>query len=111
MFDCFYVKNIPDIPNKLLLSQLYQFFGYCKVDIFRKFGWGEYNMGSCKIFLHREVAQDLSLFHIVPCEQICLDIGFTHLISIRRWVRNNFSVQTPNFALSSKELSSENDVQ
>ena len=67
-------------------------------------------MGSCKIFLHREVAQDLSLFHIVPFEQICLDIGFTHLISIRRWVRNDFSVQTQNFALSSKELSSENDV-
>ena len=60
--DCFFVKDIPDIPNKQLLKGFYEYFGYVKVDIFRPTGNRRYNMGCCKLFLKRTVSIDFDIF-------------------------------------------------
>ena len=95
--DCFYVTNLPDIPNRLLLAQIYRYFGFCEVDIFRKFGVGKFNMGSCKIFLDRKVAMKFGLFNLCPYEFMKLMIGFTNNVFFKRWVKcGNFKIDDMN---------------
>ena len=88
--NCFYLKNLPDIPNRLLRSRICQNFGYCRVDIFSPKSDRKFNFGSCKIFLTHQRAESVDLFNLVPFECCNYDMGLDDATFISRWVKNDF---------------------
>ena len=90
---CFYLKNLPDVSKRLLLSRIYSHFGYCEVDLFKR------NYGSCKIFLDDFTAKHFGLFDLLPHEFIEYKLGFHDLIVVSRWMK------TPASSLREENIS------
>ena len=88
IMDCFYLKNLPDMKNKLLYARIFHVLGFCKIDIFRPNFGRQFNYGSCKIFMSHELAMKLDWFKLVPHEWITFNLGFEYPVIISRWVKN-----------------------